>query len=151
VCDIPEDEYGDHIWAQGETNCDEGSCDGCGEEVSAIGDEDMADEREDEFGKRVAVKVSLPGTVVAANVDTACWSVWMDKATFEAAGGTDFQAGGEAVGADGRMLNVAGRGRIDFTLWGRLFPRYDVRVTDTLPSRMLIGRGFTLRYGINWI
>jgi hypothetical protein len=45
------------------------------EEVSAIGDEDMDDEREDEFGKRVSVKVSLPDTVVAANVDTACWSI----------------------------------------------------------------------------
>jgi hypothetical protein len=58
---------------QGDTNCDEESCDRCGEEESAIGDEDMDDEREEEFGKRVAVKVSLPGTVVAANVDTSCW------------------------------------------------------------------------------
>jgi hypothetical protein len=49
---------------QGDTNCDEGSCDRCGEDVSAIGDEDIADEKEDEFGKRVAVEVSLPETMV---------------------------------------------------------------------------------------
>jgi hypothetical protein len=48
------------------------------EEVSAIEDEDMDDEQEDEFKKRVAVKMSLPGTEVAANVDTACWSIWLD-------------------------------------------------------------------------
>jgi hypothetical protein len=78
VCEIPGDECGDQGGVQGDINCDEESYDRCGEEVSAIGDEDMDDEREDEFGKRVAVKVSLPGTVVAANVDTPCWSIWLD-------------------------------------------------------------------------
>jgi hypothetical protein len=58
------------------------TCDRCGKVVSAIRDEDMDDEREDEFGKRVAIKVSLPGTVVAAIVDTTCWSIWLDWKTF---------------------------------------------------------------------
>jgi hypothetical protein len=40
-------------------------------------DEDRDDDREDRFGKRALVKVSLPGTVVATNVDTACWSIWL--------------------------------------------------------------------------
>jgi hypothetical protein len=75
VCDIPRDECGDQGGMQNDKICDEESCDRCGEEVSAIGDEDMYDEREDEFGKRVAVKVSLSGTVVAANVYTACRSI----------------------------------------------------------------------------
>jgi hypothetical protein len=78
VCNILGDECGDQGGVQGDTNCDKESCDRCGEVVSDDGDEDMNDEREDEFGKRVAVKVSLPGTVVAANVDTACWSIWLD-------------------------------------------------------------------------
>jgi hypothetical protein len=56
----------------------------------------------------LALNVTLSGMVVAAIVDTACWSVWLDEATFYASGVTEFRAGGEAVGADGGMLNVAG-------------------------------------------
>jgi hypothetical protein len=52
------------------------------------------------------------------------------------------------MGADGGSLDVAGRGRIDIMLWGRLFPQYEVRVMKTLTSRMLLGRGFMLRYGM---
>jgi hypothetical protein len=134
MCEIPGDECGDQRGAQGDTNYDEESCDRVREEVSAIGDEDMDDKREDEFGKMVAVKVSIPGTVVATNVDTACWSIWLDWKTFLAGSGTDFVEGGEANAADGHSLDVAGRERIDIMLWGRLFPRYQVRVMRTLPS-----------------
>jgi hypothetical protein len=126
VCDIPGDECGDQSGVQSDKICDEELCDKCGEEVSAIGDEDMDDEREEKFGKRVAVKVSLSGTVVAENVDTACWSIWLDWKTFLASGGTDFEEGGEANAADCCYLDVAGRGKIDIMLWGRLFPRYQV-------------------------
>jgi hypothetical protein len=122
VCKIPLNECGDQRGAQGDTNCDEESCDSCGEEVSAIGDDDMEGEREDEFGKKVAVKVSLPGTVVATNVDTACWSIWLDWKTFLAGGGTDFDEGGEANAANGHSLDVAGRGRIGIMFW-RFFSR----------------------------
>jgi hypothetical protein len=51
VCDIPGDECGNQGWIQGDKNCDEGSHDRCGKKVSAIGDEDMDDERDDEFEK----------------------------------------------------------------------------------------------------
>jgi hypothetical protein len=107
VCDIPGDECEDQGGVQIDTNCDEESCDRCGEEASAIGDEDMNDEREYEFGKSVAVKVSLSGTVVAANVDTACWSIWLDWHTFLASDGTDFEEDREANAADGHSLDVA--------------------------------------------
>jgi hypothetical protein len=133
---------------QGDKNCDEGSHDRCGEMVSAIGDENMDDEREDEFGKRVAIKVAPPGTLVVANVDPVCWSIWLDWKTFWAGGGTDFEEGGEANAADGHSLDVAGRGNIDIVLWGRLFPGYLVRVKRTLPSRMLLGREFMLRHNM---
>jgi hypothetical protein len=116
--------------------------------VSAIGDEDMNDEREDIFGKRVAVKVSLSGTNVAAQVDTACWSIWLDWKAFLAGGGTDFEGGGEVNAADGHSLDVAGRGRIDIMLWGRFFSGYQVRVMRTLSSRMILGREFMLRHNI---
>jgi hypothetical protein len=51
VCDIPEDECGDQGdecgdqgGVQGDTNCDEESCERCGDEVSAIMDEDRDDD-----------------------------------------------------------------------------------------------------------
>jgi hypothetical protein len=50
------------------------SCDQCEEEVSAIEDGDM-DESEVEFGRKVAVKVALLGTVVAFYVDPA-YTAW---------------------------------------------------------------------------
>jgi hypothetical protein len=84
--------------------------------------------------------VSLPGTVVAENVDTACWSIWLDWMTFLTGGGTDFKERGEANAADGHSLDVAGCGRIYIMSWGRLFPGYQVRVMRTLPSQMLLLR-----------
>jgi hypothetical protein len=130
---------------------EETSCDCCGEGVARIcvdGDDEVEDYEGQQFARKVAMKVTLPGMIVADNVDTACWSIWMAKATFEAAGGKEFRAGGEAMCADGGGLDVAGRGRIDIMLWGRLFPRYEVRVMKSLSSRMLLGRGFMLRYGM---
>jgi hypothetical protein len=73
VCDIPGDKCISQRWVQGDTNCDEESYNRCGKKVSAMRDEDMDDERDDEFGRRIAAKVALPSTVVAANVDEACW------------------------------------------------------------------------------
>jgi hypothetical protein len=149
VCDIPGDECGDQGWVQGDKNYDEGSYDRCGEKVSAIGDEDMGDEREDEFGKRVAVKFARPGTVVAANVDpAACWSIWLEWMTFWAGRGTDFEEGGEANAADGHSLDIAGRETIDIMFRGILFPGYEIRVMPTLPSRMLLGREFMRRHNM---
>jgi hypothetical protein len=130
---------------------EETSCDCCGEGVARIcvdGDDEVEDYEGQQLAGKVAVKVTLPGMIVAANVDTACWSIWTDKATFEAAGGKQFRAGGEAMGADGGRLDVAGRGTIDIVLWGSLFSRYEVRVMKPIPSRVLLGRGFMLRYGM---
>jgi hypothetical protein len=90
---------------------------------SAIGDEDVDYEREDEFGERAAVKAALPSTVVAASIDTACWSIWLDWMTFWAGSGTEFDEGGEEANAAGsHSLDVAGRGKIYIMLWGRLLP-----------------------------
>jgi hypothetical protein len=69
--------------------------------------------------------------------------------TFLAGGGTDFDEGEEANTAEGHSLDVAGRGRIDIMLWGRLFPGYQVRVMRTLPSRMLLEREFMLRHNMD--
>jgi hypothetical protein len=148
VCDIPGDECGNQGWVPGDKNCDEGSHDRCGEKVSAIGDEDMDDERDDEFGKRVAIQVAPQGSVVVANVDPVCWSIWLEWMTFWAGSGTDFEEGGEANAADGHSLDVAGREKIGITLWRILFPGFEVRVMRTLPSRILLGREFVLRHNM---
>jgi hypothetical protein len=116
--------------------------------VSAIGDENMDVEREDEFGKRVAIKVAPPGTVVVSNVDPVCWSIWLEWLTFWAGSGTDYEEGGEANAADGHSLDVAGREKIDIILWEILFPGFEVRVMRTLPSRILLGREFILRHNM---
>jgi hypothetical protein len=147
VCDIPGDGC-NQGWVQGDKNCDEGSRDRCREKVSAIGDKDVDDEREDEFGKRVAIKVAPPGTVVVANVDPVCWSIWLEWTTFWAESGTDFEEGGEANAADGHSLDVAGREKVGIILWGILFPGFEVWVMRTLPSRMLLGRDFILRHNM---
>jgi hypothetical protein len=133
---------------QGDKNCDVGSHDRCGEKVSAIGDEDMDDERDDEFGKWVAIKVAPPGSVVVASVDPVCWSIWLEWMTFWAGSGTDFEEGGEAKVADGHSLDVAGREKIGIILWRILFPGFEVRVMRTLPSRILLGREFILRHNM---
>jgi hypothetical protein len=95
-----------------------------GEVLSRI-ELDENDEVEDDEGRRwmgnVALKVTLSGLVVMDIVDTAFWSVC--ETTFQEAGRKEFRAGGEAVGADGGMLNVTGRGRIDIKLWEILFSR----------------------------
>jgi hypothetical protein len=59
-----------------------------------------------------------------------------------------FEEGREANAADGHSLDVEGRGRIDIMSWGRLFPGYQVIMMRTLPSRMLLGRGFMLRHNM---
>jgi hypothetical protein len=60
----------------------------------------------------------------------------------------DFEEGGKANAADGHSLDVAGRGRIDIMLRGRLFPGYQVRVMRNLPSRVLLGSEFVLRHNM---
>jgi hypothetical protein len=92
--------------------------------------------------KQVAVKVSTTAGAIAAVLDTACFSIWVDKGYFVTAGGYDFVAGGSAASADGGALKVAGGGRLDFCLWGRRFVGQDVRGMDQLPATILIGRQF---------
>jgi hypothetical protein len=74
------------------------------------------------YTEAVAVKVNTRMGAVAAILNTACFSIWIDEKLFERAGGTNFAAGGFALSADGGKLRVAGSGTLDFCLWGRLFP-----------------------------
>ena len=86
-------------------------------------DYEVEDVEEQSWMGNLAVNVSLSSLVVETIVNTACWSVCPDEATFQEAGRTEFRAGGEAVGADGGLLNVEGRGRIHSMLWGGLIPQ----------------------------
>jgi hypothetical protein len=61
-------------------------------------------------------------------------------------GGYEYDEEGSASSAGGIPLQVAGRGRLDFCLWGRLFRRVRVRVMQKLPSKLPIGRQFMIKY-----
>jgi hypothetical protein len=61
-------------------------------------------------------------------------------------GGYEYDDGERAWPADGRPLRVAGQGRLHFSLWGRLFRKVRVRVIQNLPSKLLIGRQFMIKF-----
>jgi hypothetical protein len=108
-------------------------CQACGDESAIGGSTDM---------RPVAVEVVTDAGAIAAVLDTACFSIWVDKSRFLSCGGYNFNAGGSAAAADAGALNVAGDGQLDFALWGRRFKGQRVRVMTRLPAIMLIGRQF---------
>jgi hypothetical protein len=122
---------------------EEEMCSACEEAWS-----DTADSEEDEENSRppVMVKVLFKDGARVAVLDSACYSIWVDKNAFWEMRGFEYDEGGGAWYADGSSLQVAGRGRLDFCLWGRLFRRLRVRVMQQLPSKLLIGRQFVVKY-----
>jgi hypothetical protein len=70
----------------------------------------------------------------------------VDKKAFWEMGGYEYDDGGSASSADGSPLRVAGRGRLDFCFWGRLFRRVRVRVMQKLPSKLPIGRQLMIKF-----
>eukprot|EP00171_Calliarthron_tuberculosum_P002217 IDg2217t1 len=64
-----------------------------------------------------------------------------DKSWYLKNGGDIVKDSSTATGADGRSLDVTGRGFLRFRLWGCDFYE-EVRVMSTLPSKLLIGLRF---------
>jgi hypothetical protein len=93
----------------------------------------------------VRVKIKVRDGDREALLDSACYSIWVNKREFQEMGGYAYEEGGSAQAADGQPLNVAGQGKLDFCLWGRLFRGERVRVMESLPSRILIGRRFMIK------
>ncbi len=99
------------------------------------------------FDVDIAVQIEVFNEVVWVPIDTAARSVWVDKTWFVNHGGVMDADGGTAAGADGSSLDVAGKGEIEFRLWGSTFTE-PVRVMSTLPDTVLIGRDFWRKHAL---
>jgi hypothetical protein len=114
-------------------------------------DERLEEECDGDKGKRkewrATVAILLNGVATRASLDTACWDVWVEESKFKAVGGREFTEGGDAAGADGTMLLVAGEGTLTMTLWGGSV-HLRVRVMRTIPSKVLVGASFMRKYGM---
>jgi hypothetical protein len=86
-------------------------------------DERVEEECDGDDGKseecRARVSILLNGFDTRASLDTACWAVWVEESKFKAFGGREFTEVGEAAGADGTRLLVAGQETLTMTHMGR--------------------------------
>jgi len=96
----------------------------------------------------IEVRFDVNGTEVrkVAVVDTGAFSIWMDKTMFKSLNGTLIEDGCAAFGADGKKLDIAGKGYIDFSIWGCKMSQEPIRVMRKLASGLLFGRRFWMRY-----
>jgi hypothetical protein len=111
---------------------------------------DAEDVEEDKASSRpITVKVLVKDGAIVAVLDSACSSIWVDKEAFLEIGGYEYDEGGSAWSADGSPLRVVGRGRLEVFLWGQLFRTVRVWVMEMLQSKLLIGRQFMIRNGMD--
>lgn len=95
----------------------------------------------------MVVRVEVEGIEEWGTMDTAARSIWVDEAWFRSVGGVTTQDEDGAEGADGRALDVAGKGELSFSLWGCKFTE-TVRVMRKLPATILIGLRFWRQYAL---
>ena len=105
--------------------------------------EELDDYVRDDVGIRIVVNRKL----LWVPVDTAARSIWVDLSWFLSLGANIVYDDYGAKAADGRSIEVVGRGTLFFKFWGCCFNE-EVRIMRTLPSIMLIGRKFLLKYGV---
>ena len=105
----------------------------------------VGDFTEGDAGEDMIVWLQVGHKNVPAVIDTAAYSLWADAEWFRQAGGTVKPDSSAAQAVNGRPLEVAGRGRLTFGLWGCLFESYPVRLMRPLPSKVLIGRRFWIQ------
>jgi hypothetical protein len=89
--------------------------------------------------------------VERAVMDTGAKSIWVDKTWFLGVGGTmkKFYGPG-ATGADGRSLPVSGNDVLPcFKVWECALDGLEVRVMDHLPSKILVGVQFWIKYSLD--
>jgi hypothetical protein len=85
-----EDESEEH-WTQEPVDNDEAEVEAC-----LACEVELLEEFTWNYTEAVAVKVNTTMGAVAAILDTAYFSIWIDEKVFERAGGTNFAAGGFA-------------------------------------------------------
>jgi hypothetical protein len=94
---------------------------------------------------RVTVSVITAAGPLTATVDTGADSIWVGWAEFLEGGGTEFEKEDTlAQSADGSPLAVVGKGKLSFSLWGKLFNSIPVRIMQEQPSGMLLGNRFII-------
>jgi hypothetical protein len=121
------------------------------EQVKAVDDDEYGDDDLDpderELSGRVMLPVKVGNTKLNAHLDTAAQSVWVSHAWYRRHVGDPDPDGAGAFGADSSALDVTGRGRVTFSIWGRVFHDQEVRVLLGLDVNMLIGLNFQREHG----
>jgi hypothetical protein len=64
----------------------------------------------------ITVKALVKDGIRVAVLDSACYSIWVDKKAFGEMRGYEYDESGSAGSADGSYLRVAVRGRLDVFL-----------------------------------
>ena len=91
--------------------------------------------------------MEVGGEALWVPLDTGARSVWVDREWFEGHGGVWEADCSHAVTADGRDMDVCGKGKLNFKLWGQPFME-TVRVASCLPSNLLLGSQFWKRHDL---
>ncbi len=89
----------------------------------------------------IAVQIGVFNEVYWVPIHTAARSIWVDMTWYVNHGRVVDKDYRSAIAADGSSLEIAGRGALEFRLWGTTFTE-PVRVMATLPDTVLIGRDF---------
>lgn len=110
-------------------------------------DEGELDDEELESGGRCMLPVKVINETVSAQLDTAAQSVWVSHAWYRSRFGDPEEDDAPAFGADSSALDVTGRGKITFSIWGRVFHNQPVRVLRGLDVNVLIGLRFQRQPG----
>lgn len=88
----------------------------------------------------VAVEITVFGQRMSSPIDTAATSTWVDEEWFEESVGQVKPTRRDACAADGREIQVAGVGVLEFQMQRIPFSE-EVRVMSTLLDKILIGKG----------
>ena len=94
------------------------------------------------------VDVFVDGEKVIAQPDTAAMSVWVNATWFESRGYHVEKDKGMVVAANGSQMDVYGRGKLSFNMFGVQFKDFPVRLLEGMDSKILIGLRFIKSFGM---
>lgn len=127
----------------------------CVEEQGSTGEQICLGEETDAEEKNMEVVVNIDFVdrkdnkeTLRSVVDLGAYSVWMDRKIFSTLGSTLLVDEEGASDAGGRKLDVASKGYLNYEIWGKMFYQQKIRVLPNLPSGILIGMKFWIRYGM---
>jgi hypothetical protein len=109
--------------------------------------DDVLDPDERQLSGRVMLPAKVGNTKLNAQLDTAAQSAWVSHVWYRRHFGEPDPDSSGAFGANSSALDVAGRGKITFSIWGSVFHDQEVRVLRGLDTDMLIGLKFQREHG----